>query len=340
VVQFQLVLTSKLQLAVVRTAAKRPALARTVDGGVSWQAWELPPDVSVDKDNFLTIKGVDGYVALMAFSRTVVELGPYVSRDSGKTWARIHGTVAGGTLNNGSSGTQGTVVVAATTVNSVPKDWFFQSFCASQFSCKLYAVDPVHFAWHQLEHQPAVTDAVEDAKGRLWAANRTLVPGQGDKPSCSLSASTDRGVTWVTHPVPATEGCTGAPSVGADGKAYAIVATAGATDKTPGVLVSSDGGIRWQRQALGMNLTDLFVLPDGTMIGHPVLGSDEPGDSLVSSKDGGKTFSPIPNTAHAGTLTRTVGGSYTTTVAAGGRLSDLVSDDGVHWVPAATVPAK
>jgi hypothetical protein len=312
----------------VYTVAKTPsggaALARTLDGGRTWKAWQLPSGASAK--------------SLILLGRTTLEIGAYLSRDAGQTWAKIPGTASNGLANSGSTITPVTVVLASTTVNSVPAGWFARAFCVAQFDCKLYATDPVHGGWHPLAHQPAATDVTQDARGRLWAAKRALVPGQGDKPSCSLSTSTDRGASWSAYPIPPRDGCAGTPSIGRDGTAYALVAIAGATDKTPGMLVSTDSGKSWQRRANGMDLTDVVVLPDGGFVGHPVTGHLDPQNSLVLSENGGRSFAKIPGTERVSTIERTSIGAYSTGITPEGL--PMVSDDGRHWGPIPVLPAK
>jgi photosystem II stability/assembly factor-like uncharacterized protein len=207
----------------------------------------------------------------------------------------------------------------------------------------VYAIDPTTGAWHPLAHQPpsVASEVTTDSKGRIWAAQRVVLAG--DKPSCALDVSADRGATWHTYPIPREHGCVTAPSVTSDGTAYAQVAIAGATDHTPGVLVSHDGGKTWERKPIGMNLSDLYVLPDGTMIGRPLLDSDALATSVLRSTDSGKTFTPIPGTGHTSGIERMVGGGYTSIVFAGeGGITKayrLVSDDGLHWSQM-TTPAR
>ncbi|WP_163505945.1 WD40/YVTN/BNR-like repeat-containing protein [Fodinicola acaciae] len=301
----------------------------TADGGRSWQ-WTAPPPNTRRTDS------VD------VLGPTTISFGGYVSDTSGRLWTRVEGTPTTGVATTGSTSRQITAYVNSAVKQAVPDGWTARSLCENDTACEVYAVDPATGAWHPLAHQPPTpTEVTVDSAGRMWAAKRVVLPG--DKPSCALSVSTDRGASWSTYPIPGSAGCVNAPSTTSDGTAYALVATAGATDKTPGVLVSHDSGRTWQRQALGMALSDLYVLPDGTMIGRPPLNSPDPATTLLRSTDGGKTFTPIPGTAHAAGIERTVTGAYAALVhpATGGMNAArlIVSDDGLHWSQIA-MPAR
>lgn len=292
----------------------------TTDGGRVWNSHGVPQ--------------ISGELrTAYALGPTTIVVNGFITRDSGRSWTKIPGQPTPGRATGGTVSREFTAYVNPASKQTVPAGWATRPLCQGDTNCKAYTIDPVSGAWHPLAHQPpdVPTEIVTDAKGRIWAAKYVALPG--DKPSCALDVSTDRGATWHSYPISAKDGCAGAPSVTSDGTAYALVATAGATDHTPGVLVSRDDGKSWQRHPIGMNLAGLYVLPDGTMIGRPMSG--DPKTTFQKSTDGGKTFTPIPGTTGAGGIERAVTGAYVAMVMPNeGETSKariIVSDDGLHW---------
>jgi photosystem II stability/assembly factor-like uncharacterized protein len=335
---------SREQFAVVMSGNRRIALARTLDGGRSWKAWEMPAGAGTGDPatGMVTAPGSPVGVSLQVISRTTVLFGDFVSRDAGQTWNAL-GT-AGRLVGNTSSWQDDTSIriTTAVAVNSVPPGWQLRQFCAGSGEiCKLYAVDPVGLGWHPLTQQPGGVqrivglNAITAMDGTSWAV-RTYEPGEG---LCTINHSSDRGASWSTYSIPAADGCTyGPPTTTKAGVTYALLmgATANNGLRSTALLVSRDGGKTWSKTPLNVALDQLAALPDGTL-----LGVRDKGGSLMLSNDGGKSFTAIPGTEHSTGLIQTVTGAYTVAIeGANSRNNTRLSEDGKHWAQIRAVPGQ
>lgn len=307
---------------------KRFALARTVDGGKVWRAWQVPAG-AVQPDSA-------GYVLtpFVALSRTVLLLGDYVSRDAGQTWSRATGQRFAGTLTNFQVSRPLTATLGAP-ASKVGKGQVAHTLCDAQnVTCHVYAVDLPSAVWHKLARQPPLTAAAQARDGVLWAVNRS----EFGKGRCTVSHSRDGGGTWSTHEIPAADGCVLAPpTTASDGTTYGLLIKAnGGGLSSGGALVSTDGGATWTKNPLGTDLRRMAVSADGTLWGTT---NSEPA-GIVFSRDGGETFRPIPDTGSPVGIQSTPTGAYVSFIASAGfRNNQRLSEDGVHWtvIPAAPV---
>ncbi|WP_246281639.1 sialidase family protein [Fodinicola acaciae] len=306
---------------------KRFAVARTTDSGATWHAWQVPAGAAKPDST--------GYVLtpFVALSRTVLLLGDYVSRDAGQTWSKAAGQRVAGNVTNWQESRPLTITVGAP-VEAFGRGQVMNTFCAGDGSvCHLYAVDLSTVVWHQLARQPAMTSAAAGRDGVLWAVRQV----EFGKPGCTVSHSTDGGANWSTYQVPVAYGCVLSPPVtAADGTTYALLMRSNGTAMTgTAALVSTDGGTTWTKKALGADLAQLAVSADGTLWG--TANSDA---GFLVSRDGGRTFSSVPDTGSPVGFRTTVTGAYISPIGgAAFRNNFRVSEDGVHWsvIPAAPV---
>ncbi|GAA1664973.1 hypothetical protein GCM10009765_13180 [Fodinicola feengrottensis] len=342
-------LDTREALAVTLSEGKAPSMARTVDGGHTWKAWRLPPGIGVTTgDQLIQTGSTLNVVYPQVISRTVVQIGNYLSRDAGQTWTKTAGTAVNGVMMNHGEGNFYTAVIAAP-VPSAPTGWPVRAFCVDNnkagipATCGMYAIDPVEGGWHPFAKQPSTTwgdaEGAVDASGRLWFSHSA-------ESKCILSSSVDHGATWTTLSIDKADGCAGVPMSGTDGTAYATLSGLLASIP-PSVLVSHDGWKTWQKTQLGTPPVDLIaVLPDGALLAAPrhVTSPGKPATSaapgFLLSRDGGKTFQQIAGTAGFSSLKTTAVGSYIGSSNSGEPGKQSISDDGEHWSKAPQVPGQ
>jgi hypothetical protein len=338
-------LDSREQFAVIGSGGQRIALARSLDGGQTWKAWEMPAAAGTPDAGIVTEPGhPNQLVSLEPLSRTVLVFGNYLSRDAGQTWKAISpaGRVQG-TVTTWQEGLGAWATIGAGTP-TVPVGWRLRTFCVGTGEiCKLYAVDPVSLSWHPLAQQPGGVrsliglDADTAVDGTFWAV-RTFEPGEG---LCTINHSSDRGASWSSYAIPAADGCVyGPPTMTKSGVTYALLMARSANNslKSTALLVSSNGGKSWSKTALNVPLRQIAALPDGTVLG---VQEGENGGSLMLSTDGGRAFKAIPGTENSSVLKPTVTGAYTVVLSGGtGRNNTRISEDGKHWAQIRAVPGQ
>jgi hypothetical protein len=299
--------------ALLKAAGGQYAIARTLDGGATWQAWQLPsvftstsaPQISVESNGSLEV--------LSASARD--RNGSLVSADDGRTWTAFSAPKTDGPA-----------------VETLPDGW-----SAEPLDGKVLGVDPATGVAHPLAHQPQTATRcmfVNQAKdGSLWMACPAKDGG------FVLQVSHDRGLTWKNTAAPSLVETGGAQAGGCgqwiesyDGTTgYAYGFTKASNGNESGVLVTGDGGKTWT--------TTPVTLPAGvglcpTLAANGSLLAVKSGHALISA-NGGRTFTDVPGLNEPTQITRFAGSDSLIAKTAHGWMT---SPDGTHWTPVPVPP--
>lgn len=329
-------------------------LARTHDGGATWQAWRLPAGIT--DPNVMRFQGGQTIV-IYDLPRPPLSI-PYLSRDGGRSWTK--GNDFGGPIDH---------VPAGWTVGSMARPG-----AGLTEGDRLVAYDPKTGAPRPLSTRPGIVRGdhgwpavVEARNGSLWA------PPLDDDWSGPPMVSQDRGQSWyagTVAPVGADYVVTEFRSWDSyDGTtAYANVefrpkANIKASDDPYGwpkggpgtvpltqrdartmVYVTHNGGRSWQPVGTASDRSPIVVGSDGTVLTIDPASENQPSihatGTLVASRDGGRTFVPLPGIGQVNSLTRTPGGQISTleVVGAPPQPRQLLSEDGDNWTQAPNPP--
>lgn len=309
--------------ALVTTGDRRDALARTLDGGRSWQAWLLParPRTAVERPIWL--------------GGQTVTINGLISRDGGQTWAGVPAGVGA-------------------EVEALPDGWVVRAEGG-----KVVAVDPTTGQVHPLASQPPLglggySPVVRQASdGSLWtlvAEPDTHLPGMGGTPRAigQPAVSRDAGRTWRVDSVGSPGSDVMVAGIdSADGRTgYAVGARAAGDHLVSVVYVTTDGGQSWRLTGGGSITAPKYrsifdqpaVLPNGDLLVTAFPQPTPGGPTTVRrSVDGGRTLVPVSVHGDVVTVRRSATGVLVGTVTEGpptGSMSPvgrLLSVDGVHW---------
>jgi hypothetical protein len=323
-------LNSRISYAVVQTAPKKYAIARTTDGGSDWQAWALPTDSQNDSmtrfggqhANSVSPTLTDQDEPLILGSSTLT-IGGFLSRNGGQSWTKI----TGGRQTHDS---RLPVRVVGSDITSIPASWPLGIGQDRMLS----AVDPATGLWHRLATQPkpglAIGSGQRGSDGTIWAGYQD--PKLGLDKASGVAVSHNSGRSWTTYTIDPADGAVMGPTSTDANHAYAPVYRdhpgSGSVDPV-GLLTTSDGGQTWHRQQASQLPASAVTLPDGSLLGW----SPTPPLRLVISKDGGKTATPVPGTEKAFRFGKTVDGLFVFCDSLETPSSYRVSTDGRHWTP-------
>lgn len=329
-------------------------LARTHDGGATWQAWRLPAGITAP--NVMRFQGGQTIV-VYDLPRPPLSI-PYVSRDGGRSWTK--GNDFGGPIDH------------------VPAGWAVGSMARPGAGltegARLVAYDPKTGAPRPLSTRPGIVrgdhgwpGVVEARNGSLWA------PPLDDDWSGAPMVSQDRGATWFTGNVspPGPEyvvtefrswdsydGTTAYANVefrpeanvkpGEDRMSWPSAGPGSVplthADARTMVYVTHDGGRSWQPVGTASDRSPIVVGSDGTVLTINPGSENRPPvhgiGTLVASHDGGRTFAPVTGVGEIQDLARTAGGviriGEMATKSAPAR--ELLSEDGDNWTQAPNPP--
>lgn len=311
--------------ALVRGPSGAVGIARTLDGGRSWQAWALPPAIKVTGYDFAKLPDVrpaGGQVIYLSMG-----LVSLISRDGGQSWADRQ-------INDQAP------------IDEAPAGWPVRG---SGQSSNVGAIDPAAGVLRPLRHQPGEgtpwprnpttdrpsADVVEAADGSLWTQASQIEQSTDAATGPSyIAVSHDRGVTWkvsrvdgAVHRLDSWDGRSG----------YALSYQQHGATVTASLLATNDGGDSWHqvggpigRPQDAAGAVALAVAPDGSLILTGAAGQG----SVQRSTDGGKTFVPLTGLSHPAfshpTAELLLAISYDPQHSQSPRF-ELLSSDGLHW---------